>query len=361
MKATLDNWRAGPFNRWAFQHVREIVPSADIANDPQRVTPLPAAPAALGVEALCEQTDTDALVVLQRGKLVYERYAHGMEPTTPHIFMSVSKSMLGLLAGVLAERGILDPQRLVTDVLPELAGTAYAGATVRHLLDMRAGVAFDEDYSATTGPIVEYRRSTGWNPPVAGEPPGDQHGFYARLTEREGPHPGRFHYVSPNTDLLGWVIERAAGRRYADLMSELLWKPAGAERSAYITVDRLGAPRCAGGLCATARDLARVGLALAEGRVVPPAWVDDIERSGDPEAWKKGVYAAMFPAGTRYRTQCYVFDGLITGWGIHGQHLAVDRKRGIVVAKFSSQALPVDEPRFALTLKLYAEIWKRLG
>ena len=359
--ATLANWRNAPFSRWAFQHVREIVPSADIPSEPGRVTPLPPAPVALGVEDLLGKTDTDALVVLHRGKLVFEHYAHGMEATTPHIFMSVSKSMLGLLCGILAERRILDPERLVTDVLPELRGTAYEGATVRHLLDMRAGVAFDEDYSATSGPIVEYRKSTGWNPLGPGEAPSDLHSFYARLKDRDGPHQGRFHYVSPNTDLLGWVIERAAGRRYADLMSELLWKPVGAERSAYITVDRLGAPRCAGGMCSTARDLARVGLAMVEGRVIPPAWVDDIAQNGDPEAWKKGVYAAMFPAGTRYRAKWYVFNGLLTGWGIHGQHIAVDRKRGIVVAKFSSQALPLDEPRFALTLKLYDEIWKRLG
>src|SRR5687767_2465075 len=105
--ATLANWRNPPFSRWAFQHVREIVPSADIPNDPERVAPLPPAPAALGVEELLGKTDTDALVVLHRGKLVFEHYANGMEATTPHIFMSVSKSMLGLLCGILAERRIL--------------------------------------------------------------------------------------------------------------------------------------------------------------------------------------------------------------------------------------------------------------
>jgi CubicO group peptidase (beta-lactamase class C family) len=361
MKATLANWRNPPFSRWAFQHVREIVPSADIPNDPERVAKLPAAPVALGVEDLLEKTDTDALVVLHRGRLVYERYAHGMGPATPHIFMSVSKSMLGLLAGILAERRVLEPQRLVTDVLPELAGTAYEGATVRHLLDMRAGVAFAEDYLATSGPIVEYRKSTGWNPLSPGDAPSDLHSFFSRLKDRDGEHQGRFHYVSPNTDLLGWVIERAAGRGYADLLSELLWQPVGAERSAYITVDRLGAPRCAGGVCAAARDLARVGQAMVEGRVIPADWIDDIAANGDPKAWERGVYAAMLRRGTHYRTKWYVYDGLLTGWGIHGQHIAVDRRRGIVVAKFSSQALPVDEARFALTLQLFSDIRNRLG
>src|SRR5205823_12309221 len=140
------------------------------------------------------------------------------------ILMSVSNSMLCVLFG---ERGI-DAERQVTDVLPELRDTAYKGATIRHLLDMRAGVAFDEDYLATTGTIVEYRKATGWNPLGPGETPSDLRSFYKNLREKDGQHGGRMLYVSPNTDLLGWVIERASGRPYAELMSELLWKPAGA-------------------------------------------------------------------------------------------------------------------------------------
>jgi hypothetical protein len=151
-----------------------------------------------------------------------------------------------------------------TDVIPEVAGTAYQGATIRHLLDMRAGVAFDEDYLATSGPIVAYRKAANWNPLEPDDTPSDLRSFYREMTKSAGPHGGPFNYVSPNTDLLGWVIERATGERYADLMAELLWKPMGAARSAYITVDRLGAPRCAGGVCTTVRDLARVGQLMVD-------------------------------------------------------------------------------------------------
>ena len=119
-------------------------------------------------------------------------------------------------------------------------------------------------------PIVDYRKAQNWNPLAPGDIPSDLRSFYQNLTTADGPHGGKFYYVSPNTDLLGWVMERATGRRYADLVSELLWQPMGAERSAYITVDRLGAPRCAGGFCCTARDLARFGLmVLAKGK-----WAD---------------------------------------------------------------------------------------
>jgi CubicO group peptidase (beta-lactamase class C family) len=142
--------------------------------------------------------------------------------------MSVPKSVLGLVAGVLAASGRLEPDRKVTDFVPEVGGTAYQGATVRHLLDMRAGVAFDEDYLATSGAIIAYRKVTNWIPLDPGEAPSDLRSFYTAMTERDGPHGGHFHYVSPNTDLLGWVIERATSRRYADLISELIWRPMGA-------------------------------------------------------------------------------------------------------------------------------------
>ena len=366
-QVTLANWRAAPFNRWAFHHVREIVPSADIPSDPRNIRKLPRHPVEIPLGNFFEETDTDGLVVLHRGRIVLERYASGMAPDTPHILMSVSKSMLGLLAGMLAERGVLDLGRQVSDVIPELKGTAYKGATVRQLLDMRAGIAFDEDYLATSGAIVAYRKATGWSPVEPGDTPSDLRSFYRNLTNADGQHGGRFHYVSPNTDLLGWVIERASGARYADLMSELLWKPMGASTSAYITVDRLGAPRCAGGMCATVEDLARVGqLILEEGRgIIPRGWIDDILREGDAEAWNKGTFAEYFPGvPMHYRSKWYVRRGerpLLFGLGIHGQNLYIDRAREVVIAKLSSQALPMDAGRIALTGKTVSKIRKFLA
>lgn len=370
-QVTLANWRVAPYNRWAFHHVRELIPSADIPHDPQRVTPLPAAPRELSglriepdsgepmtFEAFLQDTDTDGLAIVHRGKLVFERYANGMTAETPHILMSVSKSMLALLVGRLG----LELERKVTDVLPELAATAYQGATIRHLLDMRAGVAFDEDYLATTGPIVDYRKATGWNPLAPGEAASGLRSFYQVLRRSDGAHGGRFHYVSPNTDLLGLVIETATGRRYAELMSELVWKPLGAERSAYITVDRLGASRAAGGICVTLRDLARVGQWLIEH---PTPWIDDIERNGDRAAWAAGSFVEFFPGlPMRYRSKWYVLEGaapLLFGFGIHGQNLFVDRANQLVIAKLSSQALPIDAARIALTMRFVSQLRKALS
>jgi hypothetical protein len=157
-QVTLANWRTAPFNRWAFHHVREIVPTADVPNDPLRAREFETAPIdleALRIESthgprslvqFLDETSTDGFIVVADGRIAFERYTGGMTAESPHILMSVSKSMLGLLAGVLVHRGDLDPARLVTDVIPEVTRTAYRGATIRHLLDMRAGIAFEENY-----------------------------------------------------------------------------------------------------------------------------------------------------------------------------------------------------------------------
>jgi CubicO group peptidase (beta-lactamase class C family) len=373
-QVTLENWRNPPFSRWAFQHVRELLPSADITNDPVNVRQLLSNPidmsglridagrkAPLSLDAFLTETRTDGIVILHGGRIVFERYANGMTAETPHILMSVSKSMLGLLAGVLVARGALKLERPVTDVVPEVAGTAYEGATIRQLLDMRAGIAFDEDYLATSGAIVAYREAAGWNLVSPGKPVSDLRSFYRQMRGNVRPHGQTFHYVSPNTDLLGWVIERAASRRYADLMSDLIWKPMGAARSAYITVDRLGAPRCAGGMCTTVPDLARVGQLIIEdgsragSEIIPSAWIDDITENGDQDAWAAGSFIEYFPGvPMHYRGQWYVQRGpvpLLMAFGIHGQYLFIDRQRRVVIAKASSQDLPLDAAQIALTVR----------
>lgn len=371
-QVTLANWRTAPFNRWAFQHVRELVPSADIPNASEDVWTLPSATvdfSGFSFEYEGERFDfdtflgaiaSDGIQVLHRGSYIAEVYAHGMTRRTPHILMSVSKSLLGIIAGILAEKGVLDLDQPVTHLVPEVASTAYRGATIRNLLDMRVGVQFDESYLAISGLIIDYRKSHNWNPLDPGDVQTDLRSFFQRLTNSDGSHGGPFHYVSPNTDLLGWVIERAAKKRYADIVSDLLWQPMGAAHSAYITLDRLGAPRCAGGVCSTVTDLARIGqLIVQNGRriaaqIIPQGWIDDIVHGGDTDAWSRGDFVSYFPnMRVHYRSQWYVLHGpdpLMFAFGIHGQNLFVDHRNEIVIANVSSQPLPLDTRQIMLTL-----------
>lgn len=356
-QVTLANWRTSPFNHWAFHHVREIVPSARVANDPAQIWSLEYGDADLsgaGLDQAVGGMSNDALVILHKGKIVHESYRNGMTAAEPHILMSVSKSILGLIAGTLVARGEIDVSVPVTEYLPELTNTAYSDATIRQALDMQVGVLFDEDYLATSGPIIEYRKAANWNPLQPGETAHDLRSFQSLLTDRDGAHGDRFHYVSPVTDMLAWLFERASSTRFADLLSQRLLIPLGAEFPGDLTVDRIGGSRAAGGLCLTARDLARIGQMLLqdgarEGRqVLPMEWVVDLWQGGDRDAWAKGDFVDRFPQpGRSYRSKWYHVPGehapMIHGMGIHGQYVFACRETDSVIAWFSSQHDPTSD------------------
>jgi hypothetical protein len=368
-QVTLSNWRTAPFNKWGFQHVREIIPSANIANNPKDVWSLTKGKdnlSSIDIETVMESTNSDAVVVLQSGKLIKEIYRNGMDGNSQHILMSVSKSILGLIAGKLIEIGKIKADDQITSFIPELADSAYAGSTIRNLLDMRSGISFNEDYLKKDGPIIDYRFASNWNPVPADWKPQNLRSFMSTLTETLQNHGGNFQYVSPNTDLLGWVFERATGIRYSDLVSELLWKPLGAETPGYITVDRIGGARAAGGKCFSARDLARVGMMLADGgkreghQVISEQWVNDIENNGDQEAWAQGNFYEVFnKRDMKYRSKWYVQQTdvpLIHAWGIHGQFIFVDRSKELSISWFSSQTLPVDQIAMEKTFSVVEKI-----
>jgi len=379
-QVTLANWRTAPFNRWAFHHVRELIATAPIRRGEARWA-VPRKPRRIEritfqdrdgkthqLGRALAQSFTDGFIVLANGRIVAERYEHGMRADDAHILMSISKSLTAALAGILAARGVLDPAAAVTDYVPEVRDTAYAGSSVQQVLDMRVGADFAEDYNATSGIMIQYRAATGWNPTPPGEAPGDLRTFLTGI-RAQGEHGGPFKYTSPNSDLLGWIIERAAGERLPELMSRELWAPMGAEFDAYITVDRLGAPRTAGGICVTLRDLARVGqMMLQHGvadarQVLPPAWVDDTTTGGDAQAWRDGNFGYLLPGG-RYRNKWYqVGDdlGSFLGIGIHGQFLFVAPAANVVIARFASHPIPLDDASEILIIEAMGTLARALA
>jgi CubicO group peptidase (beta-lactamase class C family) len=362
---TLSNWRKAPFSAWGFRNVRRRIPTANIAGSRQAKT-LEMSLEEIGqigfsghdgnpttVSQALPATDTDAFVVLRRGRIATEYYGAGMSATTPHIVFSVSKSICGTLGGILADRGLLDPDDRVIDYIPELASSVYAGCTVRHLLDMAVGIAFNEDYEDPKGDVVRYRHAAGWDPLPAGEAPIDLRSFLALQKPDGGRHGELFHYVSTNTDVLGWVYERACDQPYADILSEYLWAPLGAECDGYITVDTFDAMRAAGGICVAPRDLARFGemirrRGIADGQqIVPGAWIDDINQRGDPDAWARSEMAEIFPKAS-YRSQWYRIDrdrGVLVAFGIHGQFIYIHPQAEIVIVRMASEATPLDPDR----------------
>jgi CubicO group peptidase (beta-lactamase class C family) len=362
---TLANWRLPPWNCYAFHHIAEVLPVSRIGHEPARVSAWPQAPRAIGevaftvsdgtawtVDRLLPHTATDGFLVLHRGRLAFEWYGNGLKPTDPHIVFSVSKSITGILAGILADRGQLDPDAPVTRYIPEAAGSVYGDCTVRHVLDMSVGISFVEDYLDTTGDFARYRAATGWNPVDNPAFASDLRSFLVTLRRDENPHGVKFHYVSPNSDLLGWILERAGSAPYARLLSDLIWKKLGAEADAHVTIDKLGAARAAGGICVVLRDLARFGeMVRTFGRacgeqIVPRWWIEDILNNGDQRAWLAQPTAARFLPNGRYRSQWYTIgnaSGAHCAVGIHGQWIYIDPAAEMVIAKLSSQPLPLDE------------------
>ncbi|HEX9623036.1 MAG TPA: serine hydrolase [Streptosporangiaceae bacterium] len=302
----------------------------------------------LTVDALLADSYTDGFIVLHKGRVVFERYFNGMAPDTPHLLMSVSKSVTAAVAGVLAGRAALDVRARVETVVPELGETSFAGAAVQDLLDMRAGTRFNEDYADLDADVRTYERVYLWRPPVPGEPPdpADALEYFGTLSN-DGSHGGPFRYRSILTDVLAWVIERAAGERLNELIARELWRPIGAEFDADISVDAHGNPMADGGISATLRDIARFGqLYLRRGRagrrqVLPAWWVDDTVRGAadGPAAFTGGDNPPGYPAGAHYRNCWWVRDPtlpLFHASGINGQHVFVHRPAELVVAKLST-------------------------
>ena len=366
---TLGNWQDPPFNRWAFQHIRELIPTARISagdggrsdrstgdDGPRR---LPRAERDLSgiryssgdrdltVGDMLAETYTDGFLVLHRGRIVTEQYFNGMQPDTPHLLMSVSKSVVSTVAGILVDRGLLDPAAAVAAVVPELAGTSFDGATVQQLLDMRAGTRFDESYDNPESDVRTYERVYLWRPDTGEPRPPDALAYYATLTN-DGAHGGPFRYRSILIDVLGWVLEKAGGARLHELIATLVWQPMGAEFAAEITVDGHGNAMADGGICATLRDLGRFGMLFASGghdtagrSVVPAAWIrDTIAGAPDgPDAFVAGGDGWGLPAGGHYRNCWWVAEPQIPflyGLGINGQNVFVHVPSQTVVAKLST-------------------------
>lgn len=368
---TLANWQEPPSVRWAFRHMREIIPS-QVVPCGETPSPLPSGDpvdlSAVGtkrldgdhasVESVMADTFTDALVLLHDGRLVAEHYFADFEAATPHLLMSVSKSVVGCVAGVLADQGKLDVGARVDGYVPEVADSGYGDATVRDLLDMRTGVLFRETYEDVDAEVRVIERSMGWRPRQDGDPVG-MYPYLATLT-RPHPHGGRFTYRSADTDMLGWVCERVAGQRMADLVSELLWVPLGTESDAEFTCDAVGSAVHDGGMSAVPRDMARFGqMLLDEGAgIVPSTW---LEESHDPGADVRAAFAAsdneeVLPGGW-YRNQFWFVPASVgtplVCLGIHGQMVYVNPATRLVAVKLSSWPTPQSVPHLVDTLRAF--------
>ncbi len=381
----LGNWLDAPFNRDSFQRVREVVPTALIRNRTGRVHRFPESAAALGtlrvrrhdgsecsLEQHLEATFCDAICVVHDGTVVFERYLGGMRPDTPHLLMSVSKSVCAAALGVSIGRGLLGADDLVCDVAPEFTGTSLDGATVQHLIDMATGTEFVEDYDLYDdpegdSPLIEYERQAGYRP--LGERPAIGTLGHFRTYPLAWPHGERFAYRSPLTNVVARLLEVVNEIRFPDIVSRDLWGPLGQEHDADIMLDPLGHPVVEGGISCTVRDLARFGSAyLGDGtvgdvRVLPSAWVDDTFHATDQNAAQFAVGDYHHAGWHHYRNGLWVFerDRVGSGLGIFGQYCFVHRPSRTVIARFSTYPKATPEAMSMETIGAFEAICEALA
>lgn len=350
-----------PRNRWTFSHIREITPTANVWRGTGAPNALRSAPVDIEqvrfkvmgtgeelsfVQAL-DRNYTDGILVMHKGRVIYEKYLGALEPQRPHLAMSVTKSFVGTLAALLAHEGIIKPEAPVTDYLPEMKSTAYGDATVRQVMDMTIGVKYSENYADPKAEVWDYARAGGMMP--QGKDYAGPRSFYEFLQtlQKEGEHDQGFAYKTVNAEVLAWIVRRASGKPLAQLLSERIWSRIGAEQDAYFMVDRIGTESGGGGLNTTLRDLARFGeLMRNEGRaasgqqVLPRAVVQDIRRGADPAKFVKAGYATL--PGWSYRNMWWVShnpNGAYMARGIHGQAIYIDPKAQMVVVRYASHPI----------------------
>jgi hypothetical protein len=357
----IGNWQEYPQKIWSFQHTRELFPTRLIARS-GAVWPLPArlldldalqvgAPgeAPLTWPQMLAQTHIDAIVVLHQGRIIDERYFNGMTATTPHLMFSATKSMAGLMAATLVAEGRLDANAKVATLLPELADSAWADATVRQVMDMTDGVSFTEIYTDPKSDIFPYIGAMGWDPRLrrTDNPSGIQAMLSTLKTQRDE-RGTAFRYRSPATDVTAWLAMRAADRSLSQWLQERLWSRLGMERDAFVMLDPVSTEVAFAGMNATARDLARLGqLLLQNGRLgneqlIPAAVVEDLIRGGDVRAFEAAGFTAR--KGWSYRSQFWVNPKpprSFAAMGAFGQRLYVFPDHELVIVMFGSHPSPV--------------------
>lgn len=371
-----------PQFRWSFCNQRQLLPTRNVARGIEDPSPLPRHDL-YGLDAITftpigsTQTMTwgesiaanytDGIVVLHRGRIVYERYLGALKPDGHHIGHSVSKSFVGLLGAILVNEGSLDENALIPHYVPELRDTAFGDATVRQLLDMTTGLRYSENYADPQAEIYEHVRAGG----VLPRPPGYQgpEGFCAFLQtlKKEGEHGAHFMYKTVNTDALAWVIARACGQSVSGLLSERIWSKLGMAQDAYFTVDALGTEFAGGGLNTNLRDLARFGEMMRQDgtatgqQIVPSAVIADIRRGSSTESFAKAGYALL--KGWSYRNMWWITHNPHSAYcarGVHGQTVYIDPTADMVIARYASFPLAANWHNDPTSLPAYHAMARRL-
>ena len=347
-----------PTHRFAFSHMREFLPTVRVSRGYGAVWNLPVAlrddldavrfralddDRELSWEAALAVNFTDAVLVLHKGTIVYERYLGVTRRDTPHIAFSVTKSFVGTIAEMLVAEGRLDPAAPMADLIPELARSGFADATLRQVMDMTTALDFSEEYTDPNSGIGAMSNALGLTPRAPGYAGPDDVYAYLPTIGKAGEHGQRFTYRTCNTEVLGWLVARTEGKRLDRVLAERIWAPLGMEQDADFLIDSSGMPFAGGGLNPVLLDMARFGEAMRcdgqgnGGQAIASAAVARIKHGGSKEAFAPAGYQ-WIPGGS-YASQWWSMGGnhgAFSARGIHGQAIWIDPVAEVVIVRFGS-------------------------
>ena len=359
---THENQLLGPYNRWSFQNELALNATVDVWHGPGPVAPLHHQPMDLSqvtyqnragtqfsFDDMVEMSYTDGILVLHKGQVIYERYLNGMQPHSLHCWASGSKSVTGTLAAALAYEGLFDPPQPVSAYLPELRHSGFGDATLQQVMDMTSAVGFAKEQPDPVTENYDYGIAMGWLEKPAGyRGPANAYEHLPSM-QKTGDHGVKFTYLTPNTDVLAWLIKRRLNQSLAQIMHERLWSKLGVERDAFWIVGPAAVETAGSGLLTSLPDAARFGqMLLQKGQfngqqIIPAAVFADIEGGADPAAFGRGPAAGPTNQGWSYHQQWWITHNahrayLSLGYG--GQMLYIDPAVQMVIAKFSSYPTP---------------------
>lgn len=315
------------------------------------------------VDEYVEAAPVDGVVIVQGGRIVYERYPR-MRPFDKHLLMSVSKIFASSIIGILEDRGQIDVSESVDNYLPEVEGSGWEGVAVRDVLDMASGIACLEvdDPGAYSDPATgyyQYEASLGWLART-GDTRDSTYDYVASL--ERGIAPGElYQYTSLNTFVLSWLAERIIGKLFAEIVTDLLWSKIGAESDALLSTSPVGAPASHGGISATVRDVARLGMlftpswpVVSNERIISDAHLRKIQEEGRSEiVTTSGVgqplglgFGDEQPRHSTYQWDWVTQEGDFFKGGYGGQGLYVSPSRDLVVAYTGVPDLDKEGNRF---------------
>lgn len=307
---------------------------------------------------------TDGIIILHKGKIVYEKYFAGLTPEGNHGAMSVSKSFTGTMASILIAEGILDPKELVGTYIPELRDSGFGDATVEQVLEMTTAIQYSEDYNNPTAEIWAFSESGNVFHPANYSGPKNYYEYLKTVKKQlDGCHGKVFGYRTVNTEVMGWIISRVTGKSITELISEKIWKPMGAKFDGYYQVDSAGIAFAGGGFNLNLRDMAIFGqLMLNQGKlrgkqIIPKAAIDLITCGGNPEAFAKGDYPKL--KGWSYKNMWWITHnkhGSYMARGVHGQAIYIDPVAQMVIVRFASNYLSSNKYIDPLSIPAYEAV-----